>query len=257
MSHKIYGLIGHPLGHSFSARFFNKFFKENGIDAEYRNFELEDIGELMEVIAETPDLAGLNVTVPFKEQVIPYLSAMDVSAENVGAVNVIHFSALPGDDPDFVMKGYNTDVAGFVGCVQPYLGNMTSVRREALVFGTGGASKAISEGLLNIGFTPHLVSRKPRAGILGYDDVHAKLLARVGLIANATPVGMWPDVDECLPIPYADILPGTVCFDAVYNPEETLFLKRCAKAGGVAVGGLGMLYIQAREAWKIWNGPTD
>lgn len=253
MSYKIYGLIGKPLGHSFSACFFNKFFQENGIDAEYVNFELEDIGQLMEVIAENPDLAGLNVTIPYKEQVIPYMHALDPTAERVGAVNVIQFSTLPGDDPNFLMKGFNTDVAGFVGSVKPYIGELPRRRSGALVLGTGGVSKAIREGLLSLGFSPRMVSRNPQADILGYKDITAELLRDTGVIANATPVGMWPKVNESLPLPYAQIVPGTVCFDAVYNPEETLFLKQCAKHGGVAVGGSNMLHIQAREAWKVWN----
>lgn len=257
MARKIYGLIGNPLGHSYSAQFFNDFFKSNDIDAEYRNFELEDIGELIELIAEYPDLAGLNVTIPFKQQIIPYLNSLSPLAERVGAVNVVKIEYPSDDDNDFILKGFNTDVAGFVGSVRPFVGDLPETRPLALVFGTGGAAKAICEGAHELGFTPRKVSRSPRGEIVGYDDVNAQLLTRVGLLANATPVGMWPDVDSCLPIPYNDILPGTICFDAVYNPEKTLFLQRCAGAGGVDVGGMQMLKLQAMEAWRIWNDTTN
>ena len=256
MSHRIFGLIGNPLGHSFSARFFNDFFKDNGIDAEYRNFELHDIGELMEVIAEYPEIAGLNVTIPYKEQVIPYLASLDSLASRIGAVNTIQFSKRPLDGDDFTMKGYNTDVLGFMGSVRPFLSEEVRARKDALVLGSGGVSKAICEGLRLLGFVPHTVSRTPADGQIGYRDVDAKTMSRVGVIANATPMGMWPHVEECPAIPYDALLPGTVCFDAVYNPERTLFLKRCAQYGGVMVGGLEMLHIQAREAWKIWGQTT-
>lgn len=245
---KIYGLIGFPLSHSFSRTFFNNKFESENIDAQYLNFEIPDIGDLMEVVAEYPDLSGLNVTIPYKQQVIPYMDEMDEDAAAIGAVNVIKFIRGKGDSLKF--KGYNSDIIGFSESIRPLL---TPVRNKALVLGTGGASKAVVRGLDNLGVASLLVSRTARDGVIPYEDIDESIMASHKIIVNTTPLGMYPHVDEAPDIPYEFLTPEHLCYDLLYNPDVTLFMKRAKEMGAEVKNGLEMLLLQAFESWRIWN----
>ena len=246
--HKIYGLIGFPLTHSFSQNYFNNMFESEHIDAEYVNFELADIGDLMEVVAENPQLCGLNVTIPYKEQVIPYMDEMDEEAAKIGAVNVIKFIRAKNGELKF--KGYNSDAMGFQNSIAPLINQN---RTNALVLGTGGASKAIVQGLRNLGVEPTLVSRTKREGMLTYEELTPEIMAINKVIVNTTPLGMYPNVDECPDIPYDLLTPQHLCYDLIYNPDVTTFMKKSQKYGAEVKNGLEMLLLQAFESWNIWN----
>ena len=250
---KRFGLIGYPLGHSFSAKFFTEKFSREGIDASYSLYELPDIGNLMELLAEYPDIEGLNVTIPYKEQVLPYLTDITPEAKAIGAVNVIKISHDP-DGNVTALKGFNTDAPAFARTVAPML-PLEAV--SALVFGTGGASKAICAGLdaLGVSYTP--VSRTAASGRLTYDDLTEEVMAANRLLVNCTPLGMSPNKDTCPPIPYNFVSREHIAYDLVYNPEDTLFMQKCAAQGAAVKNGLDMLHLQALLAWKIWNNPND
>lgn len=243
----IYGLLGFPLTHSFSQTFFNQKFESENINAKYLNFEIPDIGDIMEVVAEHPTLMGLNVTIPYKEQVLPYLDDIDSEAQNIGAVNVIKIIRKKNN---LQFKGYNSDVIGFSDSLRPLL---TPERNKALVLGTGGAAKAISYGLNKLGVSPTYVSRKPKEGQLTYDDLTPEIMAEYKVIVNTTPLGMYPHVDECPNIPYEFLSPAHLCYDLIYNPDTTLFMKKAATYGAEVKNGLEMLLLQAFVSWKIWN----
>ncbi len=243
----MYGLIGKKIGHSFSANFFNRKFADEGIDETYNLFPLEDVGELPSLIAGHPSLKGLNVTIPYKQVVIPLLDEMDSYAAAIGAVNVISIS------PAGKLKGYNTDAVGFRDSISPLL---KPYMKKALVLGTGGASKAVCHVLRELGLTPTIVSRKPGSGKVVYGDLDEKLMASHQVIVNCTPLGTWPDTDLCPDIPYNLVTENHICYDLVYNPEVTLFLERCGRQGATTKNGLEMLHGQAIAAWHIWTA-TD
>lgn len=245
---KIYGLIGYPLTHSFSQNFFNKKFEAEGINARYMNFELPDIGDLMEVVSEYPALSGLNVTIPYKEQVLPYLDEIDEDAARIGAVNVVKF--IRGKGGDLKFKGYNSDIIGFSDSIAPLLNPR---RSKALVLGTGGASKAVVRGLENLGVQSTLVSRSPREGVITYADITLEVMAEHLVIVNTTPLGMYPHVDECPDIPYDCLTKEHLCYDLLYNPDVTLFMSKAAQQGAETKNGLEMLLLQAFASWNIWN----
>ena len=233
-----FGIIGYPLLHSFSAKYFSEKFVREHIDAEYSLYPLEELTkERMNELLDS--LAGMNVTMPYKQAVIPYLERLDATAQAVGAVNVIHRRV-----------GYNTDCLGFMESIKPLLRDHD---RKALVLGTGGASKAVCYGLSRLGITPTLVSRTPKEGMLGYDTLTKELMADYTVIVNCTPLGMYPDIESCPPIPYEALSARHLLFDCVYNPEETLFLRKGATQGATIQNGMGMLYGQAKEAWTIWS----
>ena len=240
-----YGLIGYPLGHSFSQRYFTEKFEREGIsDCTYSNFSLGQIGELPAVLGDAA-LYGLNVTIPYKEQVISFLDALSPVVEEIGACNCIRVA-------DGMLTGHNTDVVGFEQSLVPQLG---AHHRQALVLGTGGASKAVEYVLRKLGIAYRLVSRRPRldTGDLGYEDVDAGLLGLSTLVINTTPVGMYPHADECPPLPYEALTPGHYLYDLIYNPERTLFLRNGEQRGAVVKNGQEMLVLQAEESWRIWN----
>lgn len=250
-SHKIYGLLGYPLGHSFSKNYFNDKFAAEGIDAEYINFEIPSITDLKEVLDDHPELSGLNVTIPYKEQVMPYLDALDPEAEAIGAVNVIKILRSDSvDDDDFELIGYNSDVVGFRNSLSPLL---TPERKNALILGTGGAAKAVRQGLISLGVEPVYVSRTARDGMLTYDDLTPEVMAEYKVIVNTTPLGMYPKVDACPPIPYEFLTPGHLLYDLIYNPDVTTFMKKGRAHGAEVKNGLEMLLLQAFESWRIWN----
>ncbi len=243
----VYGLIGYPLGHSFSQSFFTQKFESEGIDARYLNFEIEDIGDLGELLAEQPHLRGLNVTIPYKEQVIPYLSTIDPLANRVGAVNVIK---VDNAADRVTLLGFNSDVYGFGESLAPLL---TPQRKRALILGTGGASKAVAVALQDLGIEFVKVSRTPREGVLTYGDLDSEVMSTHLIIINTTPVGMYPDVNSCPDIPYQMLTPEHLCYDLLYNPDITLFMKKAQEYGAETKNGLEMLLLQAFKSWQIWN----
>ena len=244
-----YGLIGYPLGHSFSITYFNEKFQSENIDAEYVNFEIPRIEDFMEVIDENPDLCGLNVTIPYKEQVIPYLDELDKDTAKIGAVNVIKIIRQGKGKAKLV--GYNSDIIGFTQSIEPLL---RPHHKQALVLGTGGAAKAVYHGLENLGITPTYVSRTKRNNdVLTYQELTPEVMAEHTIIVNCTPVGMYPKVDECPEIPYSQLTSDHLLYDLLYNPNETLFMKKGRMHGSTVKNGLEMLLLQAFAAWEIWH----
>jgi len=248
MKNKVYGLIGYPLGHSFSMNFFNHKFEAERIDAEYVNFEIPDINMLMEVISENANLNGLNVTIPYKEQVLPYLDELDADAAKIGAVNVIKFI---NDKGDLKLKGYNSDIIGFMDSIEPLIKpHMT----KALILGTGGASKAVYWGLKKLGIESQFVSRKHSKDAITYGEINKEVMTSHHVIVNTTPLGMYPNIDECPDIPYSMLSDKHLCYDLLYNPDETLFMKESKKHGANVKNGLEMLLLQAFASHQIWTG---
>lgn len=262
-----YGLLGHPLGHSFSKKFHNDRFRREGIDAVYENYDLADLASLPDLLADETDLAGLNVTIPYKQAVIPYLDELDARAAEIGAVNVIKITRVDpvrivSRVPGIRLKGYNSDVVGFSESIYPMLAATgeagTAVRPDcsrALVLGTGGASKAVCFALHEMGIVPQYVSRRSAPGILSYEEVTAAVVEQHHVIVNCSPVGMFPHVDEAPALPYEFLTPCHVCFDLVYNPAETQFMKLAAARGAAVRNGEEMLVGQALEAYRIWTEP--
>lgn len=246
MVNKIYGLIGHPLGHSFSQSFFNEKFAKEGIDAEYKNFDLEDISNIKDIL-NNPQIYGLNVTIPYKQQVFPFLSQIGTVAKKIGAVNVIRFKKT---NNGLETIGYNTDMIGFYKSISPLLNEN---HKHALILGTGGASKAVKYALDKLGIDYKFVSRTKSNDVYTYEELNEQILKDYTVIVNTTPLGMHPNIDNCPNIPYEFISPNHVCFDLVYNPLETKFLRLAKEQGAYIKNGLEMLHIQAIEAWKIWN----
>ena len=244
---KLYGLLGYPLVHSFSQNYFNQKFESENIDAEYINFEIPDVGMLMEVVAENENLNRLNVTIPYKEQVIPFLDEIDPAASEVGAVNVIKF--IRGKD-GLRLKGYNSDIIGFTDSIKSLL---KPHHQSALVLGTGGAAKAVSYSLRKLGLEVQLVSRRKSANTLVYEELTKNDLKNHKVIVNTTPLGMYPNVDTCPDIPYRYLTSQHLCYDLIYNPDETLFLKNSRLAGAQVKNGLEMLLLQAFASYSIWN----
>lgn len=246
-----YGLIGFPLKHSFSARFFSEKFARENIDAEYLNFEIEDITELRRVILFNPSLRGLNVTIPYKEQVIPFLHSLSPEAEEIGAVNVIRVARQPGEMYNYHLTGYNTDYIGFRESLRPLLRN--EIHTDALILGTGGASKAVAQALKDLQITYRFVSRTPAEGRHSYDELTSEIINTHKLIVNASPVGTFPQIEQCPAIPYEALSPNHLLYDLVYNPTETLFLRKGKAMGATTHNGKEMLELQAEAAWKIWQ----
>ena len=246
-----YGLIGFPLKHSFSAKFFAEKFHREGIDAEYLNFEIEDIHEIRRVILFHQHMKGLNVTIPYKEKVLPFLHDISPEAEKIGAVNAIKVDRKPGDMYFYRLTGYNTDYIGFRDSLSPLLN--PAVHRKALILGTGGASKAVAQALQDLNIDWQYVSRTPQGNRLTYDMLTPEIMSTHQLIVNASPVGTFPHSDVCPDIPYQLLTADHLLYDLVYNPEETLFLQKGKAQETVTKNGREMLEIQAAAAWEIWN----
>ena len=245
-----FGLIGFPLGHSFSKGFFTEKFAREGIDAQYLNFEIPDARMLLDVLRDNPELRGLNVTLPHKQAVIPLLDELSDEAREIGAVNVIRIR-------DGRLKGFNSDIIGFTDSIRPLL---QPHHKKALVLGTGGASKAICVGLKRLGIEWTYVSRKANPSMVNgqwsmfnYSDLTAEVMQEYSVIVNCSPVGMFPKVDAAPAIPYEHLTPQHLLFDCVYNPEDTLFLKRGREQGARGKNGLEMLHLQAIASWRFWN----
>ena len=244
---KLYGLIGYPLGHSFSKKHFTEKFESESIDSKYELFEIKTIEEFPNLV-QAHVFSGLNVTIPYKEAVIPYLDELDVTARQIGAVNVIKFTR---NDNNFTLKGFNSDVIGFSKSISKHI---KTHYKKALILGTGGASKAINFGLRNMGIETTFISRTPKHNQLAYSDLNKNILSDNLIIVNTTPVGMFPHEDECPDIPYRFITTEHLLFDVIYNPTETLFLRKGKEQGAQTLNGLEMLEGQAVAAWDIWEG---
>ena len=243
-----YGLIGFPLGHSFSISYFNEKFENEHINAQYINFEIPSIDGLTEILDRNPELRGLNVTIPYKEQVMKYLDAISPEAEAIGAVNVIRVTHK-GDK--VYLKGFNSDVIGFTRSIEPLL---EPAQKKALILGTGGASKASHYGLKSLNMQTIFVSRTRHGdGFITYEEVTPELVKEYNVIINCTPVGMYPHADECPKLPYEAMDTHTLLYDLIYNPDETLFLKRGREQGATVKNGLEMLLLQAFASWDFWN----
>ncbi|MFT2007301.1 shikimate dehydrogenase family protein [Pontibacter sp. 13R65] len=240
-----FGLIGRKLGHSFSKRYFTEKFEREGITgAAYELYELAEIPEFPELLHREPELVGLNVTVPYKEVVIPFLDELDPAAAAIGAVNTIWVEGGK-------TKGYNTDFIGFKQTLEEFY--PVAQQGQALVLGTGGAAKAVLAALDALGIGYKIVSRSASTSAMAYEAVDTKLLSEYQLIINTTPLGMYPATDACPPLPYESLTPAHYLYDLVYNPEQTLFMQKGAQAGAQVTNGLAMLYQQAEAAWSIWN----
>ncbi|MBR5891781.1 MAG: shikimate dehydrogenase [Bacteroidaceae bacterium] len=246
---KTYGIIGTPLAQSASPAFFNKKFADENIDAQYLPFELSDINELPGVLEEHPTLRGFNVTIPYKLQVMDYLEDMSPEAKGINAVNVVKVTYDSDGKPH--LRGYNSDVIGFSRSISPLLGPDD---KQALVLGTGGASKAIIYALRQLGLKVQPVSRTASATAIAYSDITPEIIATHTVIVNCTPLGMvGHGVDLCPDIPYELLTDRHILYDIVYNPENTLFLQKGREYGARTKSGYEMWYLQALASWEIWN----
>ena len=243
----LFGLLGFPLGHSFSKTYFTEKFKAEKIDAEFVNFESANIGQTLQVIKTTPSLKGFAVTIPYKEKIIPYLDYISEEAQKIGAVNSVKVEyTIAGP----ILTGYNTDILGFKESLLQFIQTSPT---QALLLGTGGAAKAVRHALASLGIEVLTVSRTPHSpSEIAYDQV-AHFLPNTPLIIHATPVGMWPNVTDCPDIPYHLLTPNHYLFDLIYNPEITEFMYRGKQQGAQIKNGLQMLHLQADYSWELWN----
>jgi shikimate dehydrogenase len=244
---KVFGLIGATVSHSFSKAYFDeKFFREGLRDFHYELFPLKNIKEIEALLKDTKGLAGLNVTIPYKEQVLKYLDEVDGSAKKIGAVNVIKIQ-------DGKLKGFNTDSDAFYETVEKWLPKDKTFK--ALILGTGGSSKAVQEALKKLGIEYKVVSRKSKKGDLTYEDLekNPKLISDSHLIVNTTPLGMSPNTETMPPIDFELITPEHYVYDLIYNPARTMFLQKAEMRNATIKNGLEMLHIQAEKSWMIWN----
>ncbi len=240
-----YGLLGRDISYSFSKGYFRDFFKKEGLHhCSYENFDLRDISDLETILKEYPELRGLNVTIPYKEAIIPYLHTLAPEAAIIGAVNTIKFTKTG-------LVGHNTDEYGFRSSLEPFLAKKSHT--HALILGTGGASKAIAYVLKQLGINYHFVSRNPEKEQWGYEMLTKKEIAQNTLIINCTPMGTYPRLSEKPAIPYQFIGPDHLLYDLVYNPEKSAFLQEGEKQGAVICNGLSMLEGQAKKSWEIWQ----
>lgn len=245
---RIYGLIGLTLKHSWSKQYFTGKFSGGNINAVYNLYELQQIDEIIKLVEAEKRLCGLNVTIPYKQSVIPFLSAVSPEAAAIGAVNAI---AIDRSSDEIRMTGYNTDAPAFAEELIGFAGKPSG---NALILGTGGAAKAVDYVLEKQGWSRQFVSRKPAGqGTISYTDLDADILKKTRLIVNATPLGMYPAIDTAPPLPWELIGSAHFLFDLVYNPEVTRFMKEGERRGARVINGLGMLKRQADLAWEIWH----
>ena len=247
----MYGLLGRKLGHSFSKEYFTDKFAKLNLNDSYVNIELDDVSEIVSFVKENKDLKGFNVTVPYKETIMPYLNDIDNVAKEVGAVNTVKVYN------NGMLKGFNTDVTGFEKLLEST--RQQDNKTTSLIFGSGGASKAVQYVLRKNNIPFKVVSRNKsemrneELGIIGYENVDLTGFSPYSLIINTTPVGMFPNVNEYLELPYSTITSQNIFIDLIYNPAETLFLEKARLKGAAVFNGLTMLYEQAEAAWKIWG----
>jgi shikimate dehydrogenase len=244
-----FGLIGYPLGHSFSKGFFTEKFKNENISGcVYDNYPIESIDLLPSLIKSNPELIGLNVTIPYKEQVIPFVDKIDEKALNIGAINTLK---IIRNGEDFKIEGYNTDCYGFE---QPLKKVIKKHHKKALILGTGGASKAVKFVLVDMGIEYLNVSRnKSGDNTISYQQVTSDIIQEYHIIINTSPLGMFPDIGSFPDIPYEALSEKHILYDLVYNPEKTSFLQKGEQKKATLINGLPMLYLQAEKSWEIWN----
>ena len=243
-----YGLIGYPLGHSFSISYHNQRFADEGINAKYFNFEIPSIDDLAAIISKNPELKGLNVTIPYKQKVMPFLDYISPEARAIGAVNVIR---IVHKGKEVSLRGYNSDVIGFTQSIEPML---ESYHKKALILGTGGASKAVAYGLKSLGIDSVYVSRYQRPDTIQYEQITPDVVQEYNVIVNCTPIGMFPKTEECPQLPYEALNERNILYDLIYNPDETLFMRKGARNGANVKNGLEMLLLQAFASWEFWQG---
>jgi len=244
---RLFGLIGYPLSHSFSKRYFTEKFDREGISGcRYELFPIERMEDLPKLLTQQPTLCGLNVTIPYKQAVLPYLHELEAGAEAIGAVNAIRIA-------DGKLTGYNTDAYGFMESLQRFLQQSDKQVHGALVLGTGGAAKAVVWVLQQMGIPYLSVSRRPETGSILYESIEKEHFINYPLIINTTPLGMSPGTDTCPPLPWQLLHTDNLLYDLVYNPEQTLFMQKGKQAGCHTTNGLEMLYLQAEKAWSVWN----
>lgn len=245
----IYGLIGYPLGHSFSKKYFEDKFKNEDINALFLNFEIDNIEKFTSLINDNNNLKGLSVTIPYKESIIPYLDQISEEAKAIGAVNSISFTHTEGA---IISKGHNTDVYGFKHSLLSFIGDY---RSKALVLGSGGAAKAVKYVLEELGIEYLEVSRKPENKQISYKDITV-IISEYKIIINTTPLGMFPQIESCPDIPYESLDKTYYLFDLSYNPEITTFMKKGMNKNAKTKNGLEMLHLQAIKSWSIWNNSS-
>lgn len=243
---KSFGLIGKDISHSFSGEFFNGKFKAEGISSVYSLFNLNRIDEFPDLLKKHPDLRGLNVTSPYKREIIRFLDELSPDAEKLNAVNVINFNVSLSGETKLV--GHNTDCEGFRMTIH----NIVPDHTKALILGTGGASSAVAHALFKENIPYLIMSRIPEASQVGYDMIN-ELLPDYKLVINATPVGMYPNVSNCPIEDFSKVGKGHIFYDLIYNPAETIFLKNAKSRGATIVNGMQMLINQAQLSWEIWN----
>ena len=242
-----YALLGRNISYSFSRQYFTDKFDREGItESRYINFDIPTLDELPKLLQTTPDLRGMNVTIPYKQEVMRFLADIDPEAQAIGAVNTIKLT-------DIGLVGYNTDCYGFRETLRPLL---KSYQTHALILGTGGASRAVAYALKQLGIAYSLVSRTPASGSLSYKELTQQILEKHFLVINCTPLGTFPKVADCPPIPYQYLSPSHLLYDLIYNPAQTTFLQRGAARGATTCNGLQMLVLQAEKAWQIWNNQS-
>lgn len=244
MTTKKYGLVGKDIDYSFSKQYFTQKFEKESNECSYQNFDIPDIIHFPEIIRNEKNLCGLNITIPYKEKIFPYLDKLSVKAQKIGAVNCIRFTKKSK------IKGYNTDCYGFKKSLKPLLKRHHT---KALILGTGGASKAVAYVLKNLNIEYLYVSRNPQKNILGYEEINAKIINNHTIIINCTPLGTYPDIENFPPLPYQYLNQNHIAFDLIYNPEKTQFLQKASENGATIKNGYEMLVYQAEKAWEIWN----
>ena len=243
-----YGIIGYPLAHSFSRSYFNEKFENEGIDAQYFNFEIQSVTDFPQIIAENPELKGLNVTIPYKEQITFFLDELDKDALAIGAANVVKVVHQKNGNTKLI--GYNSDFIGFKQSIEPLL---EPHHTKALVLGTGGASKAVIYALKQLGLESLLVSRRPYPNMITYDQLTPEIIQEYTVIVNCSPVGMYPNTEQCPDIPYDALTKQHLLYDLLYNPDTTLFMRKGLDKGATVKNGLEMLLLQAFAARDTWH----
>jgi shikimate dehydrogenase len=249
----LYGLIGKKLSHSFSPAYFRQKFKKLGLDADYRLFEMETIHQLPELLKKHPNLSGLNITIPFKTEVLPFLDELDVVAKQIATVNTVQIQRKNGQ---LTLKGYNTDVTGFEQTLLPYVEGRSGIK--AIILGTGGAARAVAFVLKKMEIEFIFVSRHPvNPQQINYSEINKAVLDTYHLIIQTTPIGMFPHATAAPPLPYQFIGPKHILIDLIYNPAETEFLRQGRISGAATSNGQKMLTIQAEASWELWNTSND
>ncbi|BAX78667.1 shikimate dehydrogenase family protein [Labilibaculum antarcticum] len=242
-----FGILGFPLGHSFSKKYFTDKFTEENIDASFLNFELPNIKDFPAIMKQHSDLKGLCVTIPYKQDIIQFLDEIDPLAKRIGAVNSVQ---IIRENEKVKLVGYNTDIHGFTESLRIFL---DAEKPKALILGTGGVSKAVATGLEEMGIEYQFVSRTASHKCINYDMLSRELMGNYHLLVNCTPLGTFPKNDTCPDIPYELLTEDHFLYDVVYNPAETLFMKKGAEQGAKTHNGLKMLHLQAERNWEIWN----